>query len=159
MKYYCTNSQKWSPSAAIEKNTNQKLLCLIKKAGSSHNIQVACAGVQEIYAVKFFQIPRVTKRWSLSLVSWRLFQLFWRWTRPLTFTLNLAKSLEQLFLYGALLFKYFAGDYYLLMWLVLLSCEINLTLERVVSSEMFSEAWDQNTLHWLSEKWYFPLYA
>ena len=43
----------------------------------------------------------------------------------------------------------------LLMWLVLLSCETNLTLERVFSSETFSEAWDQNTLHWLPEKRYY----
>ena len=74
----------------------------------------------------------------------------------MTFTLNLAKSLEQLFL-GTLLLKYFAGDYCLLVRLVLLSCEINLTLERVVLSEVFSEAWDYNTLHCLSEKGYYSI--
>ena len=69
----------------------------------------------------------------------------------MTFTLNLAKFLEQLFL-GTLLLKYFAGDYCLLVQLVLLSSEINLTLERVVFSKIFSETWDQNILHCLSEK-------
>ena len=53
--------------------------------------------------------------------------------------------------------KYFAGDYCLLVRLVLLSCEINLTLERVVFSDVFSEAWDQNTLHCLPEKGYCPI--
>ena len=106
--------------------------------------------------MKIFQIPRGTKRWSLSLVKLSLFQLFWRWTWPVTFTLNWAKSLEQLFL-GTLLLKYFAGGYCLLVWLVLLSCEINLTLERVVFSEVFSEAWDQNTLHCLSKKGYYSI--
>ena len=53
--------------------------------------------------------------------------------------------------------KYFAGDHCLLVWLVLLSCEINLTLERVVFSDIFSEAWDQNTLCCLSEKGYYSI--
>ena len=51
--------------------------------------------------------------------------------------------------------KCFAGDYCLLVCLVLFSCEINVTLERVVFSEVFSEAWDQNKLHCLSEKGYY----
>ena len=56
--------------------------------------------------------------------------------------------------------KYFAGDYCLLVSLVLLSCEANLTLERVFIDEIFSEAWNQNTLHCMPEKKYtVPLYT
>ena len=50
------------------------------------------------------------------------------------------------------LLKYFAGDYCLLVWLVLLSCENNLTLGRVFLGDIFSEGSDQNTWHCLSQK-------
>ena len=51
----------------------------------------------------------------------------------------------------------FAGDNCLLVQLVILSREINLTLERVVFSEIFSEVWDQNIFHCLSEKGYYSI--
>ena len=53
--------------------------------------------------------------------------------------------------------EYFVGDYCLLVSLVLLSCETNLTLELLFFSEIFSEAWDQNTQHCLSDKGYFSI--
>ena len=51
-------------------------MCLIKKTRSSHNIQVVCWRCTETYAVKIFQIPRGTKRWSLSLVKLKTFPAF-----------------------------------------------------------------------------------
>ena len=50
----------------------------------------------------------------------------------------------------------FAGDYCLLVRLILLSCEINLTLERVVFNEIFSEAWDQKL--WVTDNLVLFLY-
>ena len=37
---------------------------------------------------------------------------------------------------GTLLLKYFPGDYYLLVWLFLISCKFNLILERVLFGEI-----------------------
>ena len=69
------------------------------------------------------------------------------------------QTIEQFMPYikEALLLKYFAGDYCLLVWLVLLSCKTNLTLESVFFGESFSAAWDQNILHCLSEKRYYSI--
>ena len=53
--------------------------------------------------------------------------------------------------------KYFAVDYCLLVLLVLLSCKTNLTLERMFFGKIFSEAWDQNTLHCLPDKRYYSI--
>ena len=72
--------------------------------------------------------------------------LFWIW-----------HNLWSNYFYGTLLLKYFTGDYCLLVWSVLLSCEINPTLERVVFSQILSEVWDQNTLHCLSQKGYYSI--
>ena len=41
--------------------------------------------------------------------------------------------------------------------LILLSCETNLVLKRVFFDEIFSEAWDQNTLQCLPEKRYYSI--
>ena len=42
------------------------------------SVKQLAAGVQEIYAVKIFQIPRGTKRWSLSLVKLKTFPAFFK---------------------------------------------------------------------------------
>ena len=98
--------------------------------------------------MKIFQIPRGTKRWSLSLVKLKTFPAFLK--------MNSTSDIYSKFskIVGATISRR--------QFCLSISQEITVywcdwTLERVAFSEIFSEARDQNNLHCLSEKGYYSI--
>ena len=111
--------------------------------------------------MEIFQIPGGNKRWSLSLVKLKPFPAFLK----MNSTSDIYSEFSKIF--GATIsrrrFYLSISQEITVYWCdwVLLSCEINMTLEKEVFSEVFrevfSEAWDQNALHCLSEKGYYSI--
>ena len=111
--------------------------------------------------MEIFQIPGGNKRWSLSLVKLKSFPAFLK----MNSTSDIYSEFSKIF--GATIsrrrFYLSISQEITVYWCdwVLLSCEINMTLEKEVFSEVFrevfSEAWDQNALHCLSEKGYYSI--
>ena len=117
------------------------------------------AGVQEIYVVKIFQIPGGTKKRSLSLVKLKTSPVFLK----MNSTTDIYSKFSKIFRATISRWRFCLN---ILLEITVYWCNSfyfpirpNLALERVFFGEIFSEAWDQNTLHCLSEKYIIPLCA
>ena len=130
---------------------------LIKK--SRHYIidKQLAPGAQEIYAVKIFQIPRGTKRCSLSLIKLKTFSAFLK----MNSTTDIYSEFSKIFT-ATISRRHFCFNIsqeitvYWCDWFYFPARQI-LTIERMFFNKIFSETCDQSPLHCLSEKGYYSI--
>ena len=107
------------------------------------------AGVHEIAVLKIFKITKGATERRLSLVKLKtwFFQLFWRWTSPLSLIWNLGK----LVLGKRLCFNILQGITVLSNRLVLVFCETNLIIRKRVFRRSFQ--WNVQLEHLALTAW------